>query len=98
MAITTINDTNLSNIADAIRSKNGTTTKYYTIKSGDTLYKIANKYGISVNDLKLTNKNNTIIKFKKNLNLKKKNKNKLKERKRKRKSWFVFCGVFGGIR
>jgi hypothetical protein len=28
----------------------------YTVKSGDTLWKIANKYGISVTDLKNNNK------------------------------------------
>ena len=29
--------------------------KYYTVKSGDTLYSIANKYNLSVNELKSIN-------------------------------------------
>ena len=33
----------------------GTTGNYYTVKAGDTLYGIANKYGISVDELKAQN-------------------------------------------
>ena len=40
----------------------GATGNYYTVKSGDTLYGIANKYGISVDELKAANNlsNNTL--------------------------------------
>ena len=38
------------------------TENYYTVQAGDTLYKIANKYGITVNELKkLNNLNNDVL-------------------------------------
>lgn len=42
----------------------------YTVKSGDTLYTIANKYGVSVNDLKDANQlENNIISINQQLNI-----------------------------
>lgn len=50
-----------TNVADYFYKKNRTVNQY-VVKPGDTLYKIAQKYNVSVNDLIIANNlNNTII-------------------------------------
>ena len=49
---------NLLSIGQKLKISEGTTSsnnEYYTVQKGDTLYSIANKYGLTVNELKKLN-------------------------------------------